>query len=86
MVRFLMLAIIAFLICTGPSFGKNYKKWPETKRNENGIAYKVMCLEGYKYIYISNGRRGYIAPKFNENRQPEKCYQRKNYGKRVKIK
>jgi len=60
------------------------KKFPEVKRNENGVKYRVLCIEGYNYIYITRSYASFLAPKFNEKRQPEKCYQRKNYGKRKK--
>ena len=73
---------LVWLILSGTALAGN-KKMPELKRNENGLAYRLVCIEGYRYIYIWDGYRGYLAPKFNDNREPQKCNQRKNYGKRL---
>ena len=80
-----MKLLLALILAHG--FGVVSAK-TELKRNVNGIEYQVVCIEGFNYIYMKHpsilSYQGYasLTPKFNKNREPEKCQGRKNYGPR----
>ena len=68
--REVALILALALLGTGVSLGDEKIEHLEKKR------YSIFCIEGYKYI-ILRGSFKTLAPKFNKQRQPEKCFKKK---------
>ena len=72
--REVALILALALLGTGVSIADEKIEHLEKKQH------RILCIEGYKYIFMSQLRHPFIqtlAPKFNKQRQPEKCFKKK---------
>ena len=68
--REVALILALALLGTGVSLGD------EKIQHLEKPLYRIVCIEGYKYIILGNSWRT-LAPKYNKQRQPEKCFKKK---------